>query len=152
MIPDIKKNTELLQRELHNLQTLNGKLSQENSKLRGKLDDQLAHYIEENLTIKEAYNAQVASAKIQNEEQKCQIDKLSLQLNLKSQECLLQQEAVEEGRTIIEELKREATEQNISFNELREKFENLAQAGELEAARNAAAEKRIAQLVQELNL
>ena len=52
--------------------------------------------MQQNADIKEAYDVQVRSAKEQNLAQKSQLDSISKELNLKIQECLIKEEALEE--------------------------------------------------------
>ena len=119
----------------------NQKLANDNKGLRGSLDDKIKYYETQNEQLREAheeYFKNVQSQKAQNEELRKKIETVSMELNLKTQESMLHQDALREFQAKEEELSERFNEQTNKINELKDGTKDLKE--KLEAAEKEIAE------------
>jgi predicted S18 family serine protease len=99
MIPDIKRNTEKMHLEMQEQIKRNQVLVAENQGLKGSMNDKLKHFEAENCSLKaelEIATDELEAAEKRVSEQKESISSISKSLNIKTQENMMKQEAIDD--------------------------------------------------------
>lgn len=128
MLPSIKENTSLLETKIKDMTNENIKLANDNNGLRGSLDDKIQYYENQNNQLKEAhedYYKNIQSQKAQNDELRKKIETVSKELNLKTQESMIHQDAIKEVQAKEEEMSEKLNEQTNALNELKDGSKDL---------------------------
>ena len=121
MWPEIRTETVKLNVAMTELTKENNNLRNENFALKGSNDDKMKHLENENSRLQQLYDqtlSDINSAKRQNDEYRRKMASLNEALNIKTQENILKQEAIDEKVKTFLEFSETCNNQNNQLNQL----------------------------------
>lgn len=130
MLPSLEKQFHDAKAHTQELRNENARLMIENRNFKGSIEDKLKHYEDENIKLKnEKAEADVQSqfAMNENKDLREKIESINNSLNLKTQELLMKQEALDGANDQMVELKEQLNDKDNLLNSNKENIQVLEQ-------------------------